>query len=97
MEPERASEKLDDLSTEESKVFRELKRRIKIRKEQPAFHPDATQFTLQLPNHFWFLETKSLSQAVAFRDIESNTKYRRFRLVSFKFISKQCLAGITQR
>ena len=48
--------KLDDLSTEESRIFRELKRRIKIRKDQPAFHPDATQFTLQLPNYlfgFW--------------------------------------------
>ena len=52
--------KLDDLSTEESKVFRELKRRIKIRKEQPAFHPDATQFTLQLPNNFFGFWRQSL-------------------------------------
>ena len=52
--------KLDDLSTEESKVFRELKRRIKIRKEQPAFHPDATQFTLQLPNYFFGFWRQSL-------------------------------------
>ncbi|MEQ9546318.1 MAG: sugar phosphorylase [Marinobacter sp.] len=31
-----------------SKVFRELKRLIAIRRRQPAFHPNATQFTLHL-------------------------------------------------
>lgn len=31
-----------------SQVFRELKRLIAIRRKQPAFHPNATQFTLHL-------------------------------------------------
>ncbi|WP_297796731.1 sugar phosphorylase [uncultured Marinobacter sp.] len=31
-----------------SKVFKELKRLIAIRRRQPAFHPNATQFTLHL-------------------------------------------------
>lgn len=34
--------------THHSRIFNELKRIIAIRKQQPAFHPNATQFTLQL-------------------------------------------------
>lgn len=39
-----------------AKVFNELRRLIKIRKQQPAFHPNATQFTLHLSESvfaFW--------------------------------------------
>ena len=49
----------DTLKKNKSKeyfIFNELKRRITIRKLQRAFHPDATQFTLQLNNElfgFW--------------------------------------------
>ncbi len=49
----------DTLKNNKSKeyfIFNELKRRITIRKLQRAFHPDATQFTLQLNNElfgFW--------------------------------------------
>ena len=38
------------------RVFREIKRLLKIRMAQPAFHPNATQFTLHLGSHifgFW--------------------------------------------
>lgn len=48
--------KLADPSSDQSQVSQELLRRIKIRTEQPAFHPLATQFTLQLKSHlfgFW--------------------------------------------
>ena len=36
-----------------SRVHSELIRRLKIRAAQPAFHPEATQFTLILPTHFF--------------------------------------------
>jgi len=39
---------LADPLTHHSRVFQELKRLIAIRRQQPAFHPNATQFTLHL-------------------------------------------------
>lgn len=47
---------LGDSSSHYAKVFNSLKKLIKIRSRQPAFHPNATQFTLQLGEHvfaFW--------------------------------------------
>lgn len=43
---------IDQLKTPDSAqsiVFQELSRLIKLRRQQPAFHPNATQYTLQLP------------------------------------------------
>ncbi|MCA9048277.1 MAG: sugar phosphorylase [Planctomycetaceae bacterium] len=46
---------LSDSESNQSRVFAELKRRLSIRCRQPAFHPNATQFTLQLaPCYFAF-------------------------------------------
>lgn len=39
---------LDDPGSHHSQAFHELKRLIAIRRRQPAFHPNATQFTLHL-------------------------------------------------
>ena len=47
---------LSDAGTHHSKVFNELKRLIKLRTKQSAFHPNATQFTLHLGDEvfgFW--------------------------------------------
>ena len=47
---------LDDPSTVNSRVFHELIRVTRIRRRQPAFHPNATQYTLQLADGifgFW--------------------------------------------
>ena len=47
---------LSDPSTQHSRVYGRLKKLIEIRREQPAFHPNATQFTLHLGNQvfgFW--------------------------------------------
>ena len=41
-------EKLLDTDTHHASIFKELKRIVAIRKSQSAFHPNATQFTLQL-------------------------------------------------
>jgi len=45
---ERLEAPLADPLSHHSKVYRELKRLIAIRRAQPAFHPNATQFTLHL-------------------------------------------------
>lgn len=47
---------LDDQDSSNSRIFESLKRLIQIRKDQPAFHPNATQYTLQLGSQilgFW--------------------------------------------
>ena len=41
-------ERLHDPESDQSRVLTEMKRRIKIRRAQKAFHPNATQFTMQL-------------------------------------------------
>lgn len=41
-------EKLEDINDHHSRVFSEIKHLLAIRRYQPAFHPNATQFTLQL-------------------------------------------------
>ncbi len=46
---------LEKPDSPQSAVFKELSRLIKIRRRQPAFHPNATQFTLQVkPELFGF-------------------------------------------
>lgn len=47
---------LEDISNHHSRVFSEIKHLLNIRRHQPAFHPNATQFTMQLGNQifaFW--------------------------------------------
>lgn len=49
-------ERLEDLSGHHARVFAEMKHLLNIRRHQPAFHPNATQFTLQLGDQifaFW--------------------------------------------
>jgi len=45
---ENLERELADKNSHHSVVFSELKRLLSIRKKQPAFHPNATQFTLHL-------------------------------------------------
>ncbi|MEM8732925.1 MAG: sugar phosphorylase [Planctomycetota bacterium] len=45
--------KLEDPGSNQSIVLNEILRRIGIRSRQPAFHPNATQFTLQLGETFF--------------------------------------------
>lgn len=47
-EADRLDELLAQPDNHHAQVFRELKRLIGIRRRQPAFHPNATQFTLHL-------------------------------------------------
>lgn len=50
------SERLSDDSSQNSQVLKQLKNLIRIRKQQTAFHPSATQFTLHITDQifaFW--------------------------------------------
>ena len=50
------NKQLDSDHTHHAKVFTQLKKLIDIRRKQPAFHPNATQFTLHLGDElfgFW--------------------------------------------
>ncbi|QIL88640.1 alpha-amylase [Microbulbifer sp. SH-1] len=50
------NKKLADPDSHHHRVFHQLRRLIQLRREQPAFHPNATQFTLHLGDQifaFW--------------------------------------------
>lgn len=53
---EALNDELSDAAGERGRVFAELKRLIRIRRSQAAFHPNATQYTLHMGPHvfaFW--------------------------------------------
>ncbi|QDC10723.1 alpha-amylase [Oceanicola sp. D3] len=54
---------LDDPETIHAQVLSRLKRRISIRTRQPAFHPNATQFTLQLGEGIFGVWRQSLDRS----------------------------------
>lgn len=56
------SNKLDDPDTVEAHVFRRFLALIDIRKKQPAFHPNAVQFTLTLPEGLFGIWRQSLDR-----------------------------------
>jgi len=53
---------LNDAGKHHGKVFKELCRRIQIRKKQPAFHPNATQYTLQFGDKVFGVWRESLDR-----------------------------------
>lgn len=54
---------LEDASSIHARVFSAMKRIIKIRSMQPAFHPNATQFTLQLGESVFGFWRQSLDRS----------------------------------
>lgn len=54
---------LDDPKTQRARVLATLKERIKLRSAQPAFHPNATQFTLQLGDALFGFWRQSLDRS----------------------------------
>lgn len=54
---------LDDPDSVQYQVLNELKRRIAIRSKQTAFHPNATQFTLQLGSELFGFWRQSLDRS----------------------------------
>jgi sucrose phosphorylase len=55
-------DRLGDPSSPQAQVLRQMKRRIAIRCQQPAFHPNATQFTLHLDHRLFGLWRQSLDR-----------------------------------
>lgn len=53
---------LDDNQSEPSQVLGALSHRLRIRSEQPAFHPNATQFTIPLDDRLFGLWRQSLDR-----------------------------------
>ncbi len=55
--------RLSDAQSDQSRVLMALSERLKIRAKQAAFHPNATQFTLQLDDRVFALWRQSLDRA----------------------------------
>ena len=55
-------EALNDPARHHQAVFSELRRIIQLRRQQPAFHPNATQYTLHLGEHFFAFWRESLER-----------------------------------
>lgn len=63
---EQLEQRLADADSHQARVFSELLRRLEIRSRQSAFHPNATQFTLQLEEAlfaFW-RQSRDRSQSI---------------------------------
>ncbi|MEW2914964.1 sugar phosphorylase [Leisingera sp. JC11] len=55
-------ERLDDPHSDQSRVLGEMSRLLKLRGRQPAFHPNATQFTLALDERLFGIWRQSLDR-----------------------------------
>ncbi|MFT6772504.1 MAG: sucrose phosphorylase [Paracoccaceae bacterium] len=53
---------LADPTSDQARVLAEIKRRVGVRRRQPAFHPNATQFTLQLGEQLLGLWRQSMDR-----------------------------------
>ena len=51
-----------DTNTQNHKIYKELTKLIEIRKNQSAFHPNATQFTFNLGKNFFGIWRQSLDK-----------------------------------
>ncbi|KUJ81082.1 sugar phosphorylase [Ruegeria profundi] len=55
--------RLADPGSNQALVLSELSRRLRLRAQQPAFHPNATQFTLRLDNRVFGIWRQSLDRS----------------------------------
>ncbi|WP_254437928.1 sugar phosphorylase [Ruegeria arenilitoris] len=55
--------RLADPGSNQALVLSELSRRLRLRAQQPAFHPNATQFTLRLDDHVFGIWRQSLDRS----------------------------------
>lgn len=65
---------LDDSTSARAQLFAELKRRIELRSKQSAFHPNATQFTLQLGDQVFGFWRQSIDRSQSIFAISNVTK-----------------------
>ncbi|WP_157015908.1 sugar phosphorylase [Mesorhizobium xinjiangense] len=81
-------ELLSDPESVQSRVLGEMLRRIRIRTSQPAFHPNATQYTLQLGPAFFGLWRQSLDREQSIFAIHNvTTKPQPLALVTLNMIA----------
>jgi len=81
-------EALDDPGSRQSVVYRQLTRQLSIRRKQPAFHPNATQFTLQLGDAFFafWRQSRDRDQSIfAVHNMSAQTQ--QLRLTDLNLIS----------
>ena len=71
------TKKLEKSSSINSKIYASLIRLIVLRKKQPAFHPNATQFTLQLDDCFFGLWRQSIDRSQSIFCVSNLTKSKK--------------------
>lgn len=79
---------LEDTDSVHSRVLAELTRRLKIRRANPAFHPNATQFTLQLSDPFFAFWRQSTDRSQSIFCVHNMTNSpQELRLLDLNLIS----------
>ena len=79
---------LDDPKSQQSIVYRELTRQLNIRRKQPAFHPNATQFTLQVGDPFFAFWRQSRDRDQSIFAVHNMTnRTQELRLTDLNLIS----------
>ena len=79
---------LSDTDSVTSRVYNELMRRLTIRCGQPAFHPNATQFTLQLGDSFFAFWRQSADREQSIFAVHNMSSARQeLRLADLNLIS----------
>ena len=68
--------RLKTSDSQNHKIYKELIRLIALRKKQPAFHPNATQFTLQLEESLFGVWRQSIDRSQSIFCISNLTKFR---------------------
>ena len=81
-------EKLKKKKSTNHKLFFLLKEIISIRKKQPAFHPNATQFTLQLEDDFFGIWRQSIDRSQSIFCVSNLTNsQKKISLLNINLIS----------
>ena len=81
-------EKLKNKKSINYKIFNLLKEIILIRKKQPAFHPNATQFTLQLDDDFFGIWRQSIDRSQSIFCVSNLTNsLKKISLLNINLIS----------
>lgn len=83
-------ERLADPKSDQTQVLNELLKRIQVRSQQPAFHPHATQFTLQLkPSFFGFWRQSQDRQQSIFAIHSLSRRRHQLQLREINLISNE--------
>lgn len=89
-EKEKLAQALADESSHHKELFAEILRRISIRKQQTAFHPNATQYTLHLGNQVFAFWRESLDRAQSIFAIHNiSDQAQQIPLVELNMISTE--------